>query len=120
MTNLNTKGDTMNDVIYSIDVRVSQEQDCNIGDIADLLDVTTNGNASVINVRQENENEETKDAIYKILEAKDARITHLLGLLGQAEEIVDWVITSEVDAFPIWLFRQAEIVKAKIEKEKAK
>lgn len=115
----------MNDIIYSIDVRVSQKDDCNISDIAGLLNVAFNDNVNLVNVRQANENEETKGAIYKILEAKDARITHLLGLLGQAEEVLDWVLfdaygISRKNGVPSTIYCQAEIVKAKIEKEKAK
>ena len=111
----------MSDVIYSIDVRVSQHEDCNIGSIIDVLNAATNGNVNLVDVRRENENEENKYAIYKILAAKDERITHLLGLLGQASDVLQYVAepgslaTQSID-IPAW----AKIVLAKIEKEKAK
>ena len=108
----------MNDIIYSIDVRVAQKDDCNVNSITDLLNVATNGNVNLVDVRRENENEQTKGAIYKILEAKDERITHLLGLLGQAEEVLDWII--RYGCVSILIANQSKILKAKIEKEKAK
>ena len=107
----------MNDIIYSIDVRVSQHEDCNVNSITDLLNVATNGTVNLVDVRQANENEETKDAIYKILEAKDERITHLLGLLDQAKESIAWVASGPLD---MGRTLYAKILLAKIEKEEAK
>ena len=53
--------------------------------------------------------------ITKILETKDARIERLLGLLGQAEEILEWVCNHRVDGA---VKSQAAIVVAKIRVER--
>ena len=50
-------------------------------------------------------------------EAKDARITRLLGLLDQATELITLAVD---ERFYLSSKIQAEIVLAKIEKEKAK
>lgn len=50
-------------------------------------------------------------------EDKDARITRLLGLLEQAEEVVDWFLNSPTEHVETYFYFQAEILKAKIEKE---
>ena len=59
-------------------------------------------------------------SITKILEAKDARIEHLLGLLDQAEEFAKLVIKrrdSGITRFSI-IRLEAELLKAKIQKER--
>ena len=50
----------------------------------------------------------------------DARIARLLGLLEQAEEIVDWVLNPKDELNYTVFASLAAILKAKIEKEKAK
>ena len=51
---------------------------------------------------------------------RDDRITRLLRLLEQAEEIVDWVLNPKDELNYTVFASQAAILKAKIEKEKAK